>query len=227
MKYEILDQSLTPDGEPLELAIERGYFVLRVNSRVLMSSASYGSEQAMARIAAEKLGEHRHAPRVLVGGLGMGHTLRAVLDEFPATAAVSVAELLPDLVRYNRGVLGPLARHPLLDRRVTLFVGDVADSIAEGGWDAILLDVDNGPDAFVDGGNANLYSDDGCRRLAGALNPGGVAVVWSAYASRPYEASLRRAGLACTTRRVSARAPARKGGKHVLFIAEKPSPARF
>jgi spermidine synthase len=220
-KYELLDQSMTPDGEPLELAFERGHYVLRVASQILMISETYGSEQAMAYTAAEILGPRRGL-RVLVGGLGFGHTLRAALDAFPPDAAITVAELLPALVRYNRVLVGHLAGHPLLDRRVSLHEGDVRVPLYGGRWDAVLLDVDNGPDAMVAADNANLYSAAGTRRLAAALEPGAVAVVWSAYPSRAYLRTLRRAGLSSESRRVAARAPLNKGPKHYLFIAQKP-----
>ena len=217
---EILDQTLTPDGDPLELVHEGGHFVLRVASVPLMSSAAYGSEQAMARIAADELGE-RKAPRVLVGGLGMGFTLRAALDVFGKSARVTVAELLPPLVRYNHGVLGHLARHPLRDPRVTLFEGDVRVPLAEGNWDVVLMDVDNGPDALTAHENETLYGDAGAKLMTSALTPGGVLVVWSAYPSRAFVRSLRRARCEAGTRRVSAR-PGGKGAKHVLFVAKAP-----
>jgi spermidine synthase len=219
--YQLLDQTTTPDGEPLELAIERGSYVLRVGGRLLMSSACHGSERAMASVAAELLGEIDDA-RVLVGGLGMGHTLRAALDVFGRRAKITVAELLPAVILYNQGVLGPLAGHPLRDRRVTLFEGDVRVALEQGPWDAILLDVDNGPDAMVVGDNAALYGDGGSARLAATLRPGGVAIVWAGYPSRAYERTLRAAGLEVETRRVRARWPLAKGAKHVLFVGRRP-----
>ena len=110
----------------------------------------------------------RNNPSVLVGGLGMGFTLRATLDLLPPDAAVVVAELVPAVVEWNRGVLGPLAGHPLKDRRVHVEVGDVADTLraSAGRFDAVLLDVDNGPAAFTTTGNAGLYDDRGSRRRA-------------------------------------------------------------
>lgn len=219
-RREILDQTLTPDGDPLELVREGGHFVLRVASVPLMSSATYGSEQMMAQVAATELGE-RKAPRVLVGGLGMGFTLRAALDAFGRRAQVTVAELLPPLVRYNLGVLGHLGRHPLRDPRVTLFEGDVRVPLGEGGWDVVLMDVDNGPDALTADDNDALYGDAGAELMARALLPGGVLVVWSAYPSRAYERTLRRAGLRVRTQRASAR-PGGKGAKHVLFVGKRP-----
>jgi len=217
----VIDQTETPDGEPLEFAFEGGRYVLRVGGAVLMTSATHASEQAMAEFAAKRL-EGVSGPRVLVGGLGMGFTLRAALDAFGEDAEVTVAELLAPLVRYNRGELGELAQRPLDDARVTLYRGDVRERISRGDWDAILLDVDNGPDAFTLRDNASLYGVRGSRKIVKALRPGGVLVVWSAYPSPDYERSLRRAGLEVKVERVRARGKARKGGLHVLFVAQKP-----
>jgi spermidine synthase len=216
---EVLDTSKTPDGEPLELSREAaGHYVIRVGGIPLMSSATSGSERAMARVASESLGKRRRV-RVLVGGLGMGFTLRAALDTFGADARVTVAELLPALVTYNRGVLGDLAGHPLDDRRVRLFEGDVRALFAERGWDVVLLDVDNGPDAFTASANASLYNDRGVAAMARALAPGGVLVIWSAFADRGFERRLRRAGLRCDVKKIHARGDVRKGSRHVLFVA--------
>jgi spermidine synthase len=219
---EVLDRTHTPDRQLLELAREAGHYVIRVSGIPLMSSAAFGSEQAMARIACDLLGPRAHA-RVLVGGLGMGFTLRAVLDAFARDAHVTVAELLPSLVHYSRNVLGHLADHPLADPRVELHEGDVRVPIARGRWDVILLDVDNGPDALTTAGNASLYSTTGVGRLSRALTPGGVLVVWSAFGSRTFEERLRRTGLSCETRRVRARGELRKGAMHTLFVAHAPS----
>jgi spermidine synthase len=215
---EVLDRSTTPDQAPIELAREAGHYVIRVAGKVLMSSAAYGSEQRMAATARELLGPRR-SPQVLVGGLGMGFTLRAVLDGFGRDARVTVAELLPAVVGYVRTVLAPLAGNPLSDPRVELYEGDVRGALARGGWDAILLDVDNGPDALTTPSNASLYSRSGSARLRRALAPDGVLVVWSAAPDARFEARLRAAGLDCRTERVRARAPLAKAGTHTLFIA--------
>jgi len=218
---EVLDTTTTPTGESLVLARERGHCVIRMAGVPLMTSATYGSEQAMASIAAEALGERPRA-RVLVGGLGMGFTVRAALDSFQRDARITVAELLPPLVGYNRGVLGHLADHPLRSRRVRLFQGDVRIQLQKGGWDAILMDVDNGPDALTSPDNASLYGDDGVALMARSLTRGGLLVVWSAYPDRRFAARLRRADLRCETRRVHARGAIRKGPRHTLFIAQSP-----
>lgn len=222
---EILATSATPDGEAVELVREAGRYVIRVAGVPLMSSARSGSEEAMAHVAREVLGERR-GPRILVGGLGMGFTLRAVLDAFGSDARVVVAELLGAIVEHNRGVLGELASRPLDDPRVRLFEGDVRVPLETERFDAILMDVDNGPDAFTTRSNARLYDDRGAARLALALEPGGVLVVWSAYEDRGFEKRLRRAGLETETRRAYARSGAKKGGRHVLFVATKPAARR-
>jgi spermidine synthase len=217
---EILDTSTTPDGERLELAREGDHYVIRIGGAPLMSSRTYGSEQEMARVAAERLGA-RVKPRVLIGGLGMGFTLRAALDSFGPDAEVTVAELLPPLIDYNRGVLADGAGRPLEDRRVSLFEGDVRKPLGRAGWDVVLLDVDNGPDAFTAQGNKSLYGDRGVALMAGALNPGGVLVVWSAYPDKAFERRLRRVGLHCNALTVRARGAIKKGAKHTLFVAIK------
>jgi spermidine synthase len=219
---EVLDRTQTPDRQPLELAREAGHYVIRVSGIPLMSSAAFGSEQAMACIAYELLGP-RPCSQVLVGGLGMGFTLRAVLDTFADDARVTVAELLPSLVDYSRTVLGHLANHPLADPRVHLHQGDVRVPIGRQRWDVILLDVDNGPDALTTAGNASLYSEAGVLRLSRALSPGGVLVVWSAFESRRFEERLRRTGMSCETRKVRARTDVGKGAIHTLFVAHAPN----
>jgi spermidine synthase len=220
---KVLDRTTTPDEKPLELSYEGEQFVIRVDGVPLMGSAAVGSEQAMAQIAAELLGT-RKAPRVLVGGLGMGFTLRAVLDAFASDASVVVAELMPALVGYARGVLAHLAARPLDDPRVQLHLGDVHEPIARGPWDAVLLDVDNGPIALSVRSNSRLYSTAGLARLRKSLRADGVLIVWSADASPLFESRLRQAGFECETRRVRARGAVRKGRFHWLFVA-RPGPA--
>ncbi len=212
----LIDADVTPDGEPIELVFEAGHYVVRLNGVPLMSSAMHGSEQAMARVAAEHLKGSR-APRILIGGLGLGFTARAALDSFSSDARITVAELLPAVVRFNRGELGTLTGRPLADKRVNLAVGDVRDSLSPGSWDAVLLDVDNGPEAFTVADNANLYRGKGLRRVVDALRPNGVLVVWSAFPSPAFERELRRTGLRVESKRVRARASG-KGPRHTLFI---------
>ena len=174
----------------------------------------------MATLAAAAVGTRRRA-HVLVAGLGMGFTLRATLDAFRHDASVTVAELLPAVVRYNRGVIGHLAGHPLTDRRVRLHEGDVADAMQARRWDAILLDLDNGPEDLTSASNARLYDDAGVARIGSRLTPGGIVVVWSAGPNRRFEKVLRRAALTCETHGVQARGPGGKGGRHTLFVGRR------
>ena len=178
----------------------------------------------MARVAAEVLGAHPR-PQVLVGGLGMGFTLRAALDAFGPGASVTVAELLPCIIGYSRGVLGHLAQHPLRDRRVRVFEGDVRTQSIENRWDVMLMDVDNGPDAFTTASNASLYTTRSVEQFRRALRPNGVLVAWSAYASPRFEAKLRSTGMRCEVRRVKARGDIRKGSTHFLYVAQAPGRA--
>ena len=162
------------------------------------------------------------APCVLVGGLGMGFTLRAALDLLPPTATVVVSELQPVVVEWNRGPLGSLAEHPLDDRRVTVDERDVAATLALSAsrFDAVLLDVDNGPDAFTTSTNARLYGDAGLASIRSALRPTGDLAVWSAWEDRKFEQRLRYNGFDVTVERVRARL--KQGGpRHTIFMARR------
>src|SRR5205814_7799206 len=143
---EILAETFAPDGTDMKLARRGNEIIILAAGRTLMSSRMHGSEEALATFACRRA-RTLEAPHVLVGGLGMGYTLRATLDILPRDAAVTVAELVPAIVEWNRGPLGPLADYPLRDRRVRVEVGDVARTLASAHnqFDAVLLDVDNGP----------------------------------------------------------------------------------
>lgn len=165
--------------------------------------------------------------RVLVGGLGMGFTLRAVLDRLGPRAQVDVLELLADVVDWNRGPLGGYADHPLDDPRVRLYVVDLLDHLTSEhpAYDAILLDIDNGPEAFTVSANARLYALAGLAVVHDALAPQGVMVLWSAFRSTQFEQRLRKAGFAARSVTVRARGPLGKGTRHTLFVATRPSAA--
>jgi spermidine synthase len=204
-----------------------------------MSSRAHGSEDELARLAlaAARTGDGARggagrAHRVLVGGLGMGFTLRATLDALagrhslrPNTEVV-LAEVFPAVVEWNRGPLAHLAGRPLADPRVRVVVGDVADRLAEVGeeaapYDVILLDVDNGPEAITLEANDRLYIPRGLGQAFRALAPGGVLAVWSANDDPRFADRLRRAGFRVETHRVSERSGG-KGGRHVIFVASRP-----
>ena len=217
--WELIGQTRAPDGAELALTLRSGEYVILANGKSLMSSRMHGSEEALATFACARI-RGREEPRVLIGGLGMGFTLRATLDLLPQDGTVVVAELLPAVIEWNRGPLGPLAGHPLRDRRVRVENGDVAAVIraSAGAFDAILLDVDNGPAAFATSGNAGLYNDAGLAAARTALKKGGVLAVWSARDDRKFEQRLRYAGFRVEVERVRGRL--KKGGpRHTIFIA--------
>ena len=217
----LLGESHTPDGTRLTLMLRDREHVIFADGKLLMSSRMHGSEEALATLACAHV-TSAAAPRVLVGGLGLGFTLRATLDVLPPRATVVVAELVPAVVEWNRGPLGPLASHPLDDPRVEVAVGDVAGVIKghRAGFDAILLDVDNGPDAFTSSLNAGLYANDGVVQAHAALTPHGVLAVWSAWEDRKFEQRLRWAGFTVTMHRVRARL--KQGGpRHTIFLGTR------
>jgi spermidine synthase len=216
--WELLGSTRTPDGSDLSLTRRGSEYLILADGKDLMSSRMHGSEEALAQLACDRA-RTLEAPCVLVGGLGMGFTLRATLELLPPAAEVVLSELLQAVVEWNRGPLGPLAGHPLDDRRVRLELGDVAATLRAGAgrFDAVLLDVDNGPVAFTQGSNAALYGDAGLATARAALRPGGVVAVWSAWDDRKFEHRLRYAGFAVETHRVRGRL--RKGGpRHTIFL---------
>ncbi len=216
--WELLGETTAPDGTTLTLTRHSSELVILANGKPLMSSRMHGSEEALASLGCAHLRGHP-GPVVLVGGLGMGFTLRATLDLLPRDAAVVVAELVPEVVDWNRGPLADLAGRPLEDPRVTVDLRDVADTLREGTgrFDAVLLDVDNGPAAFTDAGNARLYDNAGVAAARAALAPGGVLAVWSAWDDRKFEQRLRHFGFQVEVRRVRARL--RQGGpRHTIFV---------
>jgi spermidine synthase len=186
----------------------------------LMNSRMHGSEEALAELGCASLRETEGA-RVLVGGMGMGFTLAAALACVRDSAEVTVAELIPAVVEWNRGPLGECAGHPLKDSRTRVHSGDVAELIAAGeaAWDAILLDVDNGPEGLTQEDNQWLYSEAGTRALHRALGPAGTLAVWSAGPDPRYVIRLKKAGFHTAVRTVRARPG--KGSRHTIFLASK------
>jgi spermidine synthase len=217
-QWELLGETRTPDGEEMRLARQGSELIIFAGGKPLMSSRMHGSEEALAAFG---LLEARQCdePCVLVGGLGMGFTLRATLDLLPPVATVVVAELVPAVVDWNRGPLGPLAGHPLKDARVEVALGDVADTLrgSPHRFDAVLLDVDNGPKAFTAAHNTRLYDDKGIEAVRKSLRPGGVLAVWSAWDDRRFEQRLRYGGFTVHVERVRGRL--KKGGpRHTIFV---------
>ena len=194
-----LSCAYTQAGDALALRRRAECFEIRLNGWELMSNRSHHSEEIMAVLACERLAGERlagEAPRVLVGGLGMGYTLRAALDTLPGSATAIVAELLPEVIAWNRGPLASFAGRPLEDERVTVVCGKILDltRTTNDRFDAIILDVDNGPDAVMLHGNRPLYEREGLRLLRQALKRSGTLAVWSADRSTRFERNLRSAG---------------------------------
>lgn len=221
----IVIERTTVPGNDTELTLWRrdDDFAIRLAGMPgdLMNSRRYHSEEALAELACARLGANDDA-RVLVGGLGMGFTLGAVLRCVPRSAEVIVAELVPGVVEWNRGLLGQCAGRPLDDGRTRVHPGDVAELIKQpaGDFDAILLDVDNGPEAMTAADNEWLYSSPGLRQTYTALRPAGVAAFWSARADQRFASRLRKTGFKVQLRTVRARPG--KGSRHTIFVAKKP-----
>lgn len=192
-----------------------GQFLIRVGGSNLMTSSLFVSEQRLAREALSGI----RGGRVLVGGLGMGFTLRSALDALDADSTVVVAEIVAEVVEWNLRYLGKLAHHPVRDPRTTVFLGDVATMFTEdASWDAILLDVDNGAIAFTRDQNQHLYEDEGLARIRRSLAPDGILAVWSTAQNRGFEKRLRRAKFRVETVRVEESSRKSKFF-HYLFLA--------
>lgn len=222
--FETLDEMTTPEGLRLSLHRHDDDYYLILDGDELMSSRKPDSESALGRLACQRLAaEHRKGrsrPRVLIGGLGFGYTLRAVLDVLPPKAEVVVAELFPKVVEWNRQYLGVLRDHPLEDSRVRVRVGDVAELFDErhrSFFDAVLLDVDNGPTALCLQSNDRLYDRAGLSRIKQSLAPAGLLAVWSASPETGFIKVLRKSGFKVSTEVV--RAFGGRGSKHTIFLA--------
>ena len=213
--WKQLGRAALPDGELV--LVQRGdEFVLRMRGAELMNSRMHRSEELLATLGCAGLLPNAH---VLVGGLGMGFTTRAVLGALGPEAKITIAELIPEVVEWNRGPLAHLAGRPLDDPRVEVRVEDVAAVMhgQQAAFDAILLDVDNGPDAFTAASNATLYSVRGLERARVALRSGGCLGVWSVEDDPSFTDRLQRAGFSVEKHRVPPRP--NSGARHVVWIA--------
>jgi spermidine synthase len=217
----VLDSARIPDGrEELRLKRRGDEFSIMLGANELMNSRLSGSEEALAKLACAKtVGRPRSG--VLIGGLGMGFTLRAALADLPPDAKVTVAELVPAVVAWARGPMAELFAGCLDDARVDIREADVADLIgsAKAAYDAILLDVDNGPDGLSRSANDRLYSHAGLAGARAALKPGGVLAVWSAHPDAGFAARLRKAGF--EVEEVHTRARGKRGARHVIWLATR------
>lgn len=187
----------------------------------LMNSRMYHSEEVLAELGCKRLGTIDNA-RVLVGGLGMGFTLAAALRIVPASAEVIVAELVPKVVEWNQGPLGQCAGRPIDDDRARIHQGDVVAFLkqAKKKFDAILLDVDNGPEAMTASANGWLYTRGGLKTIYEKLRPEGIVAIWSVRADHVFTGKLKKTGFKVQAHTVRARPG--KGSRHTVFVAQKP-----
>ncbi|KKW90725.1 MULTISPECIES: spermidine synthase [Sphingobium] len=218
---EFIGSAHVPGGETLTLYRRGRDFMIVLDRNELMSSRMSGSEEALANMTCERL-RGRKSVHLLVGGYGMGFTLRAALAALDGSARITVAELVPEIIEWARGPMAELAAGCLDDPRVHLVGQDVADVIADGRglYDAILLDVDNGPDGLVRQANDRLYSARGLSAAIAALKPGGVLAIWSAAPDAAFARRLSQTGLAVDEVKVRARSNG-KGPQHIIWFAQR------
>jgi spermidine synthase len=221
-KWDLLEQARAPDGSVVGLYRKDGDYAIRVDGRELMSTRRFASEERLAEVACAHVRSKRGA-RALIGGLGLGFTLRAALRSLGADAEVVVAELLPPVVAWNRNTAYGLASEAVADTRTRIELGDVGALIerSAGGFDAIMLDADNNTTAMNTEGNRRLYQQDGLARVHAALRPGGCVVYWSADADPRLAKLMGKSGFAVEEQR--ARAHATGAGTHALIIGRKRS----
>ncbi len=226
-KWEQLDTADIPrGGGELRLLKRADEFAIRITGTQgdLMNSRTHGSEDALGELAcAPCAGDD--SPAVLIGGLGMGFTLAAALATLPQQARVTVAELVPAVVQWNRGQLGACAGYPLNDQRAEVVIVDVGELINKnpGTYDAIILDVDNGPEGLTHPENDDLYALEGLKASRRALRPGGLLAVWSVSAAPRFTSVLKQAGFKVEEKRVRAHMSGKKGkgARHTIWLATR------
>lgn len=214
--------SIPNNGGELRLTRRGDEFFISLKGAggILMTSRVHGSEVALAELGCAHI-QGKTNTTVLVGGMGMGFTLAAALEATSADSRVVVAELVPEVIEWNKGPLGECAGRPLDDSRVAVHLGDVAELFTTGQatYDAVLLDVDNGPESFTHADNNKLYSAESLRAIHKTLKPGGVLAIWSAWQDPAFSRHLQRIDFKVETRPV--RAHKGKGSRHTIYLARK------
>ena len=218
-KWTTVDQSLTPDGKPISLHEHDGSYSIKIDNVPLMSTRQHASEERLADLACARLRGVSGA-RVLIGGLGFGFTLKSALALLAKDAQVVVAEIVGAVIEWNRNAALPLAASALADPRVTVVQRDIGEIIREacGTFDAIIMDVDNGPAALSTGSNARLYDYAGLRATRTALSPKGVVAYWSVAPDAAFERLLAQSGFAVDVQHCHAHG--KSGRRHTLLIAK-------
>ncbi len=221
--WEEIDRAVVPGQECAVTLLKRDTeFSIRTSETELMNSRVHGSEDALAELTCSRL-KQKIDLNILIGGLGMGYTLAAALEQSGPETRITVSELIPAVVQWNREYLGHLAQKPLDDSRVSIREEDVAKIIKEkeSVWDAILLDVDNGPAGLTRKANDHLYSESGLRASFNALRSGGIMAVWSSAVDEAFTRRLKKCGFKAEIRTVRARKSG-MGSRHTIWFASKP-----
>lgn len=222
IRWVHLDTAAVPgDGGELRLMQRGAEYSIMSGSIELMNSRLSGSEQALATLVCERLSD-RPASRLLIGGFGMGFTLRAALENLGPKARVTVGELVPAVIDWARGPMAHISGDCLKDPRLTVREGDVGDLVgsAERAYDAILLDVDNGPEGLSRAANDRLYDAEGLLAARRALTPGGILAVWSSSPDRDFTRRLIKAGF--KVEEAPVRATGKRGARHLIWLATTP-----
>lgn len=221
IQRELLDTAQVPGGEELRLYRHDRDHMIVLGHNELMSTRKWGSEEALATMAFDRISSLKQ-PHMLIGGYGMGFTLRAALKVLPPDGRITVVELVPQIIEWARGPMAELTAGGLDDSRVQLILSDVAPFIAgaHADYDAILLDVDNGPDGLVRADNDQLYTTSGLRAAKRALTPDGVLAIWSAGPDPAFTRRLEKCDLVVDEVKVASRSNG-KGPKHVIWFARK------
>jgi spermidine synthase len=221
--WKELDRAEIPGNEGIITLRQRGTeFSIRTADTELMNSRLHGSEDALAQLTYRRL-KQKEGLRILIGGLGMGYTLAAALEQSEKDTLITVAELIPTVISWNRQHLGHLTGEPLNDPRVSIQEEDVVNAISrkKSAWDAILLDVDNGPDGLTQKANDRLYNISGLKTSFAALRPGGILAVWSSGPDEAFTRRLKQCQFQTETITVRAHKPG-KGARHTIWFARKP-----
>lgn len=227
-RFVLLDTTPLPDGGALCLFEYGEDYVIKLEGGKggqLMNTRTHGSEDALGRIPCQRVA-NKPTPRVLIGGLGMGFTLAAALEHIGKNGEVVVAELLPGVIEWNRGPLGAKSGNPIEDPRARIVCADVADVLKQepAGFDAIMLDIDNGPEGLTQSANSWLYSVAGLGACARALRPGGILAVWSASMEQRFSKDLRKAGF--DAEEIKVYAHGNRGTRHTIWLATLASGTR-
>ena len=217
--WNTVGKAVSPDGTRLELVEHDGDYVIKADDLPLMSTRMHFSEMELARLVCTKL---KSNAKVMIGGLGLGYTLRSALDLIPKDGVVVQVELVPEVIEWNKGPLGSFNNHPLKDTRTEIVQDDISKVIrqSQNSYDSIMLDVDNGPSPLVNERNAWLYTDNGLRSIRNALKNGGKVAIWSANDEPRFISRMKRNGFLGEKHRTQAHQG--KGGiRHVIFTGRK------